>query len=64
MPKLYKTTVVIWSEFDPATLDLSDLARDAESGDSYCSKLTRQFVTEPSDDPDWDGTEFFSANEE
>lgn len=56
--KLYKTTIVIWSEEDPSHLELEDLARDATSGDSYCSKQELARV-DPLSDPDWDGTEFF-----
>ncbi len=59
---LYKTTIVIWSDFDPTgRLELADLARDATSGDSYCSKQECVSVSKPEDDPDWDGTEFFGA---
>lgn len=38
---LYKTTIVIWSDYDTSGTELSELARDAESGDSIC---TRQHV--------------------
>lgn len=59
--KLYKTTIVIWSEWDGSQAELRDLAFQAEEGDAYCSKmesvaLTREQVM---DDPDWDGSEFF-----
>ena len=37
MPALYKTTVIIWSPFNPSQTELSDLARDAETGGSFCS---------------------------
>ena len=32
---LYKTTIVILSDFDPSDLTLEDLARDAHWGGSY-----------------------------
>ena len=58
--KLFKTTIVIWSHFDPfLTGELEDLARDATSGNSYCSKQESKLIEEPKKDPDWDGTEFF-----
>jgi hypothetical protein len=61
MPKdLYKTTVVIWSEFDPGGMELYDIARDAVDGDSYCSVQKLEIVADPESDPDWDGTEFFN----
>lgn len=64
MPALYKTTIVIWSEFDPEPYDLADLAREAEDGDAYCSAQVRELVADPTLDPDWDGTEFFGVDEE
>lgn len=56
---LYKTNITIWSDFDPQDLELDELARDAGSGESYCSKQKTQLVENPKEDPDWDGTEFF-----
>ena len=58
--ELFKTTIVIWSDFNPRELELSTLAREAESGDAYCSSLKTVKITSPTTDPDWDGTEFFS----
>ena len=40
-------------------MELSELARDAENGESYCSKQVCEVVDNPEGDPDWDGTEFF-----
>jgi hypothetical protein len=62
LEKLFKTTIVIWSEDDPRDLSLGDLAREAERGSSYCSKSETRSVEEPSKDPDWDGTEFFGVD--
>jgi hypothetical protein len=62
--KLFKTVAVIWSEFDPTDMELSDLARDAEVGDSYCSKTESTLVDNAESDPDWDGTEFFFSPDE
>lgn len=58
MRPLWKTTIVIWSEYEPGH-DLEDLAREAARGDSYCSRSESALVTNPEADPTWDGTEFF-----
>jgi hypothetical protein len=63
MKKLYKTTVVIWSEYDPKGTELEDLAHDATEGESYCSSQKTVLVRDPEKDPDWDGTEFFQDGE-
>jgi hypothetical protein len=60
---LFKSTIVIWTEYDPTELELADLAHQAESGDAYCSSMTSAPVAEPEKDPDWDGTEFFDAED-
>lgn len=64
--KLFKTTIVIWSDFHPGDegLELEDLARDASSGESYCSKFNTEAVENPEADPAWDGTEFFDSDDE
>jgi hypothetical protein len=72
MPKkLYKTTIVIWSEEDPReqpgddNVDaISALAREAEHGNAYCPKASTSLVEDPTKDPDWDGTEFFDIGDE
>jgi hypothetical protein len=63
--RLFKTTIVIWSEYNPSgTVELEDLAREARSGDAYCSKQKTVSVDNVTKDSDWDGTEFFGADEE
>lgn len=62
--RLYKSTIVIWTDFNPVTLQLAELAHEADVGDAYCSKLEAQVVNEPTNDPDWDGTEFFNVGQE
>ena len=64
MQKLYKTTIIIWSEDDPSGMELEDLGREATSGNSYCSKQVSELIRNPSQDPDWDGTEFFKDPED
>ena len=64
--KLNKTTIVIWSRpelFDPADVELSALALEAENGLAYCSKYATELVTAPSQDPDWDKTQFFQVTD-
>lgn len=45
MTKLYKTTIVIISDYDPTyAVEIDDLARDAISGESYCTEQTTEAV--------------------
>ena len=60
MKPLYKTTIIIWSEDDPTNrYELSELAREAEFGEAYCSHLAAERIADPEKDPHWDGTDFF-----
>lgn len=62
LPKLYKTTIVIWSEYNPTfQVEIDELARDAVSGESYCSSAETVLVADVTKDPDWDDTEFFGV---
>lgn len=61
---LHKTTIVIWSESDTSNASIEVLAQMATSGDMYCSKSESEEVEDPACDPDWDGTEFFQAEDE
>lgn len=62
---LFKTTIVIWSDFNPKDqLEIDDLARDAMSGDSYCSTSQTVEVADPANDKDWDGTDFFGEDDD
>ena len=62
--KLWKTTIVIWSDSDPQGAEIDDLARDAMVGDSFCSKQEILFVQDAEEDPDWVPTEFFDMGGE
>ena len=65
MRPLYKTTIVIWSEYDPTEkYELKELANEAEQGDAYCSKMRATLIDKPHEDPDWDNTEFFDDVED
>jgi len=61
---LYRTTIVIWSEYDGEKVEIEDLAFQATEGNAYCSKQSSVLVREPELDPDWDGTEFFGILDE
>lgn len=59
--KLYKTTIVIWSEYPTNEYSIEDLAREATNGDAYCSLQHCEGVSDPSKFPH---TEFFGDPEE
>lgn len=71
-PPLWKTTIVIWSEYDPTEgaedaddeLDIVTLAEEAVDGNAYCSYADATLIQRPEKDPHWDGTEFFLENDE
>ena len=57
--KLYKTTIVIWSEYNTGGIGLETLAREASSGDAICSKKKCVRVEDPEKDNDYECGEFF-----
>lgn len=60
--KLYKTTIIIWSPYNPEDqVEIDDLARDAMRGESYCSSCSSEEITDPGMFPD---TEFFGVDTE
>ena len=36
--KLYKSVIVIWTDYDPSNLELVDLAREATDGGAICTQ--------------------------
>jgi len=62
MKPLYKTTLIIWSEF-PGGADEADLAEFADAvvtyEDAFCSKQESILVNDPKEDPDWVKTDIF-----
>lgn len=51
--KLYKTTLVIWTEYDTDMVaSLEDLAREATSGEGYCESSECYLITDPDAMPD------------
>ena len=64
-PALYKTTIIIWSHFNPdMSVELEDLVWEATEGSAYCSGQKSELIEDPTQDPQWDGTEFFEEEEE
>ena len=47
---LYKTTIIIWTEYSTSEREIDDLAREAIQGDAYCSKQHVDRVEEPEED--------------
>jgi hypothetical protein len=58
---LYKSAVVIWTEYDPSKVDpqLSDLAFHAETEYVWCSSMKTVRVADPEKDPEWNDTDFW-----
>jgi hypothetical protein len=57
---LYKTTVVIWTDYDASGVSLQDLAFDAEEGNGYGLRSDSAKVDIPESELDKDGLEFFN----
>ena len=63
MTKLYKTTIVIISDYDPTyRVEIDELARDAISGESYCTEQSTEEVDASSLDSCV--LEFFNVSED
>lgn len=60
---LYKSQITIWSDFDSSAVELSHLAREAESGDALCTSFSSERVRIPENDPDWTDTDFFGPSD-
>jgi hypothetical protein len=61
---LFKTTIIIWSEYDGSGASLEDLARDATSGESHCHSQKSEWIEDPKNDKDFSGEEFFGLSDE
>jgi len=57
--KLYKSTITIWSEFDPRDAELIQLAHEATAGVAFCSSNEVELVTNPDKFPN---TDFFRGS--
>lgn len=45
--KLWRTEIVIWTEFDPRKVEVSALAREGEVGNGYIAKAHSELVSNP-----------------
>ena len=52
MKKLYKTTIVIWADYDTSNQDLEIISREATSGDCYCDSMDTEIIMNEADWPD------------
>lgn len=55
MKALYKSAVVLWTEYDP---HLMDLRFHAENEFLHCSRMKCTRIAEPDKDPEWDAAAF------
>ena len=56
---MWRTTVVVWSDFDPRHLEVSELVRVGESGESFISDSHSELVR---DRTQWPETDFFGED--
>lgn len=59
MRPLYKTTIVIWTDWDPSDFEVDDLANQAVDGPAYCSKQETTKIEDPDSDPEFVCGKFF-----
>lgn len=63
---LDKTTIVIWSrpvDMPAHAMEVDALTHEAMEGLAYCSVQRTERIEDPTQDPDWDDTEFFNDGE-
>jgi hypothetical protein len=58
--RLYKTTLVIWSEFDPRRMENATLGRESDEGEAWSEPRRTELVDDPEYFPD---TDFFHRDE-
>lgn len=61
---LYKTTIVVWTEYDTEHLDIECLGQQAMDGEAHNSKFSCEYIEKPEDDSDWDDSEFFKEEDQ
>lgn len=44
---LWKTTIHIWTDFDPQGIKLPRLAQEADDGDGFCDYRQTEYISEP-----------------
>jgi hypothetical protein len=45
--KLWKTEIVIWSDFNPTKVPVARLAQEGESGSAYIGKAHSELISSP-----------------
>lgn len=58
---LYKTTLIIWTEYPTDNVSIDSLAQEACTGDAFCSLQKCETISDPSKFP---GTDFFGSDED
>lgn len=61
---LYKTTIVLWTDFHTVGSSVLSLGDCVDSGDASCSKFLCEPVERPEEDPDWDNSDFLTDDED
>ena len=56
---LWKTSILIWTDYDPQNFEIDSLSYQAMEGDAYCSAVKIDYVANPDLDTQWDDAEFF-----
>lgn len=57
--KLYKTTIVVWTDYDPSHYLATDIIAD---GGGYVSYRNSRPVIDHENDPHWDGNNHFTLD--
>ncbi len=63
MATIWKSTITIYSPFDPTKVELVDLAQSATDGASFCPFSPFPEIVDPATDPDFPH-EFFDEDDE
>lgn len=61
--QLWKTEIVIWSDFDPQKVSVSRLAQEGEDGAAYIGKAHSELVAGWQHDPDAPSDDFFVVDD-
>ena len=61
----FRSTITIWSDFDPSLIELSRLAQEAETGDAICTDFEIVITDDPGGDHTFndDAISFFNLED-
>ena len=62
--KLWKTTTIIWSEFDPTKVPPGRLVAEAEGGTAYMTQCHSELISNPYVQDDGPPEDFFDTCED